>query len=120
MNVTVTEARRTAARPEPVARRRIPREWLWALLFLGPNLVLFLSFTFIPILFGFGVSFFRWTIVEPPEFVGLENYQRFFFTDPLAAKVVKNSIVYSLGALPISVLLPLGLAVLLNSGIKAT
>jgi multiple sugar transport system permease protein len=93
---------------------------LWALFFLGPNLVLFLTFTFIPILFGFGVSFFRWTIVEPPVFIGLENYQKFFFSDPLAAKVVKNSLVYTFGALPISVLLPLGLAALLNSGIRAT
>jgi multiple sugar transport system permease protein len=115
---TASAARPVAART--AGRRRIPREWLWALFFLGPNLVLFLTFTFVPILFGFGVSFFRWTIVEPPVFVGLENYQKFFFSDPLAAKVVKNSLVYTIGALPISVLLPLGLAALLNSGIRAT
>jgi multiple sugar transport system permease protein len=123
---TLAETTRTPAtapaRPVPRAsgRRRIPREWLWALFFLGPNLLLFLSFTLIPILFGFGVSFFRWTIVEPPVFVGLDNYQRFFSDDPLAAKVVRNSLVYTLGALPISVLLPLGLAALLNAGIRGT
>jgi multiple sugar transport system permease protein len=115
---TASAARPVAART--AGRRRVPREWLWALFFLGPNLLLFLVFTFFPILFGFGVSFFRWTIVEPPVFVGLENYRQFFFADPLAAKVVGNSIYYTLGALPISVLLPLGLAVLLNSGIRAT
>src|SRR3954447_17360905 len=120
MNVTVTEARRTAARPEPVARRRIPREWLWALLFLGPNLVLFLAFTFVPILFGFSVSFFRWTIIEPPVFVGIDNYTYFLYGDPLTLKVVNNSLIYVLGALPISVLLPLGLAVLLNAGLRGT
>lgn len=127
MSSTLAQPTRTpAAAPSRPAvaraagRRRIPREWLWALFFLGPNLLLFLSFTLIPILFGFGVSFFRWTIVEPPVFVGLENYQRFFFDDPLAAKVVRNSLVYTLGALPISVLLPLGLAALLNAGIRGT
>jgi multiple sugar transport system permease protein len=104
----------------PAGRRRFRREWLWALFFLGPNLLLFLTFTFFPILFGFGVSFFRWTIIEPPVFVGLDNYQRFFFQDPLAAKVVRNSLIYTLGALPISVLLPLGLAALLNAGIRGT
>ena len=65
---------------------------------------------------GFGVSFFRWTIIEPPVFVGLDNYQ------PVLLRAIRwprrssrNSLVYTLGALPISVLLPLGLAVLLNS-----
>jgi len=109
--------RAVVARP---IRRRFRKEWLWALFFLGPNLVLFLTFTFFPILFGFGVSFFRWTIVEPPVFIGLENYRRFFLEDPLAAKVVRNSLIYTLGALPVSVLLPLGLAALLNAGLRGT
>jgi len=103
-----------------VRRRRFRREWLWAVFFLGPNLVLFLGFTLFPVLFGFGVSFFRWTIVEPPVFVGLDNYRQFFIDDPLANKVIGNSLYYTLGVLPVSVLLPLGLAVLLNSGIRAT
>lgn len=103
-----------------VRRRRIRREWLWALFFLGPNLLLFLGFTLFPVLFGFGVSFFRWTIIEPPVFVGLDNYRQFFFEDPLSSKVIGNSLYYTLGVLPVSVLLPLGLAVLLNSGIRAT
>ena len=123
MDVGVTRAHQgPAARPttRPAARRRIPRDWLWALLFLGPNLLLFLLFTFFPILFGFGVSFFRWTIIEPPVFVGLDNYTYFLYGDPLTPKVVRNSLVYTLGALPISVLLPLGLAVLLNQGLRGT
>ena len=104
----ISQSRAVVARP--AGRRRIRREWLWALFFLGPNLVLFLAFTFVPILFGFGVSFFRWTIIEPPVFVG----------DPQTPQIVRNSLVYTLGALPASVLLPLGLAVLLNSGIRGT
>src|SRR5205085_813338 len=75
-----------------VRRRRFRREWLWALFFLGPNLVLFLGFTLLPVLFGFGISFFRWTIVEPPVFIGLDNYRQFFIDDPLAKKVIGNSL----------------------------
>ena len=71
-------------------------------------------------LFGFGVSFFRWTIIEPPVFVGLDNYTHSSYGDPLAAKVIGNSSIYTLGALPVSVLLPLGLAVLLNTALRAT
>jgi ABC-type sugar transport system permease subunit len=109
---------RPAAAERATTRRRVPREWLWALLFLGPNLLLFLGFTFVPILFGFGVSFFRWTMIEPPVFVGLDNYTYFLYADPLAPKVVRNSLIYTLGALPVSVLLPLGLAILLNTGLR--
>jgi ABC-type sugar transport system permease subunit len=67
-----------------------------------------------------GVSFFRWTIIEPPVFVGIDNYTYFLYGDPLSPKVARNSLVYVLGALPISVLLPLGLAVLLNAGLRGT
>ena len=96
------------------------RDWLWALCFLGPNLLLFLGFTLLPMLFGLGVSFFDWNMIEPPHFVGLGNYLRFFTGDPLTGKVVGNSLYFVLGALPASVLIPLGLAVLLNVGVRGT
>jgi multiple sugar transport system permease protein len=119
MSVGLTRAEPARA-SRSATRRRTPRDWAWALVFLGPNLVLFLAFTFVPILFGFGVSFFRWTIIEPPVFVGLDNYTYFLYGDPLTSKVVRNSLIYTLGALPVSVLLPLGLAFLLNTGLRGT
>jgi multiple sugar transport system permease protein len=96
------------------------RDWLWALFFLGPNLLLFLGFTLVPMLFGLGVSFFNWNMLEPPRFVGLGNYGQFFTADPLIGKVVGNSVFFVLGALPASVLIPLGLAVMLNVGVRGT
>jgi multiple sugar transport system permease protein len=99
-------------------RGRARRDWLWALFFLGPNLLLFLGFTFFPMLFGLSVSFFQWNMLEPPAFVGLGNYAQFFVGDPLTPKVVGNSVYFVLGALPASVLIPLGLAVLLNTAIR--
>jgi multiple sugar transport system permease protein len=118
-----SQASMTPIRPvvvRPAARRRFRREWLWALFFLGPNLLLFLSFTLFPMLFGLGVSFFRWTVIEPPVFVGVENYVFFFAGDPQTGQIIRNSLIYTFGALPASVLLPLGLAVLLNTGIRGT
>ncbi|TMK25256.1 MAG: sugar ABC transporter permease [Actinobacteria bacterium] len=103
------------------SRGRLRRhDGLWALCFLGPNLLLFLGFTLLPMLFGLGVSFFDWNMIEPPHFVGLGNYLRFFTDDPLTGKVVGNSLYFVLGALPASVLIPLGLAVLLNVGVRGT
>jgi len=113
-------AAHTVAAALKPARRPVNRDWLWALFFLGPNLTLFLVFTAFPILFGFGVSFLKWNILEPPEFVALGNYDKFFFGDPLTGKVVRNSLVYVLGALPASVLVPMVLAVLLNLKLRGT
>ena len=96
------------------------RDWLWALFFLGPNLLLFLAFTLGPMVYGFAVSFFDWNMLEPAKFVGVGNYVMFFVGDQLTAKVVGNTVYFALGALPASVLIPLGLAVLLNVGVKGT
>jgi len=96
------------------------REWIWALFFLGPNLLLFLGFTFVPMLFGLSVSFFDWNMLSPPRFVGIGNYVQFFIGDQLTGKIVGNSLYFVLGALPASVLIPLGMAVLLNIGVGGT
>lgn len=111
--VAVPVAQATARRSKTL------RQTLWALFFLGPNLLLFLTFTAFPIMFGFGMSFFDWNIIEPPRFVGTGNYERFFLEDPLTGKVVGNSLYYVVGALPASIVLPLFLAVLLNQKLPA-
>jgi multiple sugar transport system permease protein len=98
--------------------RLLRDESLWALLFLGPNLVLFLIFTAFPIVFGFALSFVRWNVLEPWTFVGLANYQRFFTGDPLAGKVIVNTLYLTLGVLPPSMALALLFAVLLNQKIR--
>lgn len=109
-----------AAPAVPIVRRtRWVRQLLWALFFLGPNLLLFLSFTAFPIVFGLGISLFEWNIIEPARFVGLGNYKKFFFDDPLSAKVVANSLIYVIGSLIPSMVVPLGLAALLNRKLPA-
>jgi len=96
------------------------RDWLWALFFLGPNLLLFLGFTLAPMVFGLGVSFFDWNMLDPPRFLGLGNYVQFFVGDALTGKIVWNSAYFVILALPGSVLIPLGLAVLLDKGVHGT
>jgi multiple sugar transport system permease protein len=100
------------------SRRRARREALWALLFLGPNLVLFLVFTALPILFGLVVSFLHWNVIEPSHFIGLANYVRFFVEDPLAPKIVFNTVYFTVGVLPASMILALVFAILLNQRIR--
>jgi multiple sugar transport system permease protein len=123
MSSSSTVAAQPAASSAALVRPRgqlHKRDWLWVLFFLGPNLLLFLGFTLIPMLFGLSVSFFDWNMLNPPRFVGIGNYVQFFVDDQLTGKIVGNSLYFVLGALPASVLIPLGLAVLLNVGVRGT
>lgn len=86
----------------------------WALLFLGPNFVLFLIFMAYPVGYGLYLSFFNYNVIDPPEWVGLRNYTR-FFQDPFTATLIKNSLYYAFGAILPSLVLPLFIAVLLNN-----
>ncbi len=99
-------------------RRRIPRDLPWALLFLGPNVILFSVFTAFPIVFGLVVSFVHWDIVDPMEFAGLSNYRHLLFEDPLTWKTIKLTLYYTAGVLPTSMAISLFFSILLNQRIR--
>jgi len=104
----------------PLARR----EFKAGILFLAPWIFGFLAFTLLPML---ATLFFRFLnlritdgILSPPHFVGLENY-RHLFKDPQVWSQSTTpgslwiTIKFGLIALPIGILLPLGIAVLMNN-----
>ncbi|MGB3306760.1 MAG: sugar ABC transporter permease [Thermomicrobiales bacterium] len=115
-----------AAIPAPAAMptdRRAARkfrektDWrgaLWALLFLGPNLILFLLFTAYPVGYGLYLSFFDYSVLTPAKYIGFDNYTM-FFQDPLSATLIKNSLYFAIGAIIPSMIIPLGIAALLNA-----
>jgi multiple sugar transport system permease protein len=102
-----------AAGPSIAQRWAVLRPRLVPYAFIAPNLVLFTTFVFLPMLYAVYISFHRWTIIGEPTFNGLANYRRLAF-DPLFWQALKNTIVYSLGTVPASMALGLTLAVALN------
>jgi len=50
------------------------KETLIAICFLLPNFIGFLIFTFFPVISSLVLSFFKWNISTPPQFVGLQNF----------------------------------------------
>lgn len=85
--------------------------------FLLPNIVGFCIFTFIPIIVSLVLSFTNWDGFGEIQFVGLQNYTS-LFSDHIFKTSLTNSVVYTLGYVPITLILALLVAMLLNKGVK--
>ncbi len=51
---------------------------LMGFLFIAPSLIGLLLFIVGPMIASFGLSFYKWNIFRPPEFIGLDNFDRLF------------------------------------------
>jgi len=87
--------------------------WLFALL-VGPNLLLFVIFTYWPLVYNGYLSFVRWDMLAPRKiWVGLDNY-RYLFTSPEFGTILLNTAVFTLASVGITCTLGLLIALLLN------
>ncbi|SCL63826.1 carbohydrate ABC transporter membrane protein 1, CUT1 family [Micromonospora citrea] len=88
-------------------------------LFLAPYLVLFGLFGLLPILLGLWLSVHQWDFQLPNRpFVGLDNYRELFSSDSAVHgdwwQSVRATAIFTVFAVPLLVVVPLGLALLLN------
>ena len=92
------------------------REGTWGLLFLAPWILGFVLFFAGPMLASLAASFTDLVLVRPQNmrFIGLENWAR-LISDPLVLKSLLVTGNFLIIAVPISLALPLLMAVLLNS-----
>src|SRR5665648_1191243 len=83
-------------------------------IFILPAIGLFLVFLVYPLLKGFQISFFNWSIMpnRPSTFVGLDNYVR-AFGDPVVWVAFKNTVIYTFTTVPIQMILSMLAACLL-------
>jgi multiple sugar transport system permease protein len=88
------------------------------LLFILPWLIALLVFTAYPVLATFYLSFTDYNILQPPSWIGLENYQTIFAEDPAFWTAARNSAVYAIVSVPLKLVVAFGLAVLLNMGVR--
>jgi multiple sugar transport system permease protein len=111
----------TTAGSQARPKRRISkqlRDDLRAYLFVSPWIVSLLAFTAYPTLASFYFALTKYNIIEPPEWVGLDNFRRMFFEDPLFWTAVWNTAYYALISVPLSMLVALGLALLLSQNLR--
>ncbi|MFC4242955.1 carbohydrate ABC transporter permease [Gryllotalpicola reticulitermitis] len=58
------------------SRGKRPRsDWRWALLFIFPSAVGFIAFYAWPLIRGIYLSFTSYNILQPPQWIGLQNYK---------------------------------------------
>jgi ABC-type sugar transport system permease subunit len=89
---------------------------IWGWIFLSPWIIGFLAFTLFPLGASLFLSFTDYNLnnVNEINWVGLGNYTK-MFSDPLVGVSLIATGKFALIALPLSILLPIGLASLLNS-----
>jgi multiple sugar transport system permease protein len=94
------------------------RETIIAYSFIAPNFIGFAIFTLVPLVFALILSFLSWDGANPIQFAGLSNFIR-LFTDPIFWRAMGNTLLYTLGVVPLTLCCALFLAILLNQKLKA-
>ncbi|MDT0446987.1 carbohydrate ABC transporter permease [Streptomyces johnsoniae] len=86
--------------------------------FLTPWLIGMAVFTIGPMLFSLYLAFTRYDLSSAPEWIGLDNFRRMFTTDPRFFDSVDVTLTYVLWSVPLLLAVSLGLAMLLNRGMR--
>lgn len=98
-------------------RARERKRALVAYSFIAPNFIGFAVFTLIPVVFAFALAFMKWDGNNAIQFAGISNFTK-LAGDTLFRASLKNTIIYCIGTVPLTLVASLALAVLLNQKIK--
>ncbi|MCM1125703.1 MAG: sugar ABC transporter permease [Lachnospiraceae bacterium] len=107
----------TAVKNNRVISREAKRD-LVAYSFIAPNFIGFAVFTLVPIVFAFALAFMDWDGSNAITFVGLNNFIR-LGDDTFFLAALKNTVIYVIGTVPLTMVASLALAIVLNQKIKA-
>ncbi|MBE9879702.1 carbohydrate ABC transporter permease [Enterococcus casseliflavus] len=90
---------------------------LTALSFIAPNFIGFFLFTLVPVVFSLILAFMEWDSFSSPEFVGMKNFSKMLGDDTFWISL-KNTFLYTIGVVPLTLVCSLGLAILLNKKVR--
>ena len=94
------------------------KEALIFYILISPWLIGFLTFVLGPMAASFGFSLTRWDMLTPAKYVGFYNYSKALFNDSLFWQALKVTLLYSLFSVPLSLIVSLGVALLLNQAVR--
>lgn len=107
----------TAIKNNRLISRETKRD-LVAYSFIAPNFIGFAVFTLIPIVFAFALAFLNWDGSNEITFVGFDNFIR-LKDDTFFLAALKNTVIYVVGTVPLTMIASLALAIVLNQKIRA-
>jgi len=82
-------------------------------LLVTPYILHVLLFVAFPVVFSFILTFHKWNIISPMEYVGLTNYEK-LLQDRFFLKSVLNTLTFLIIHIPLQIVISLALAVTLN------
>jgi len=85
--------------------------------FIAPNFIGFAVFTLVPLVFALVLSFLKWDGANPISFVGLGNFIS-LLRDKVFWIALRNTVAYTAGVVPLTMVAALFLAILLNQKLK--
>src|SRR5262249_1401091 len=121
MSNAIESAKLPAAISAPARRKGLSlraREELIAYLLISPWILGFLIFTLGALVFSFVISFYNADLMSPAKFIGLGNYQEMLVDDELFWEALKVTTLYTLGVVPVHIILGLSVALLLNQKVR--
>ena len=109
--MTTTQTMSAASTPfsRYLAKKRALRAYTWAeikkhktlYLFLAPYAILFFAFVVAPVLVSIFFSFTYFNVLEPPRFLGFQNYLNLFLADDVFLIAIRNTLILALITGPI-------------------
>lgn len=100
--------------------KRLGQTWrtVWqnrgAYLLLAPFMIIFFTFTVLPVIMSIVLSFTQYNILEEPVFVGFKNYRDLFVNDDEFAIALRNTVVFALITGPVGYFLSFFAAWIIN------
>ena len=83
-------------------------------LFVAPFCILFILFYLVPVATSIYLSFTYYNVLEPPRFIGWQNYINLFFADDVFPTAVKNTCLFAVVTGPIGYFAALIIAWMIN------
>ncbi|MFE9674386.1 carbohydrate ABC transporter permease [Streptomyces sp. NPDC006259] len=117
MTTVPPPVRPASAAHAAAARRRRRRVTLIGWSFILPNFLGFAALTLVPVVGALALSFTHWDSYSTPEWAGLDNFRRMWNDDNFWT-AVQNTCYYAFGHIPLTLVVSLGLAVLLNQRLR--
>lgn len=123
MSSTPNDASAVETLGSPRRRRRSTRQsrsdTRAALLFISPWVIGFLVFTLWPVIYSAYLSFTEYDVINPPSYVGFDNYTQ-MFADEKVRLALKNTFIFTVISVPAKIIVSLLLALLLKQAARAT